>query len=292
MNIYRPLAIKLYSFSLHKLNDYNWTGCDLFYHIRDSIKAYSNEPEGLLSRCLRKGLLFKMGCWLYEEYLNITEYYGHIDTLRDDYLLWYLEDIIEFLKYHGASENSKNLYQLIKITEDANELYEADENKYYSLLSKGRKKYTNAYKAVFKIYRRKYFEKLKVEYAAVIANRLFHDRAMCEYISQLLLVIGFDGSTGFGMSPQKWILRTNRISRPWVKDLLREREGGKCASCKRGTKNLAVDHIVPLSKGGCNDLVNLQLLCYDCNEKKANCGVSVNDSIPSYFEKYWSYYVK
>lgn len=33
---------------------------------------------------------------------------------------------------------------------------------------------------------------------------------------------------------------------------------------------LTIDHIIPRSKGGNNDLINLQILCLKCNEEKAN----------------------
>ncbi len=46
-----------------------------------------------------------------------------------------------------------------------------------------------------------------------------------------------------------------------------ERDGLKCTTCG-STKHLEVDHIKPLSKGGPDDLSNLQILCGGCNRRK------------------------
>lgn len=42
---------------------------------------------------------------------------------------------------------------------------------------------------------------------------------------------------------------------------------GKCAYCG-STKNLTIDHIIPICRGGSDDIKNLQCLCRDCNRKK------------------------
>jgi 5-methylcytosine-specific restriction endonuclease McrA len=42
-----------------------------------------------------------------------------------------------------------------------------------------------------------------------------------------------------------------------------------CAHCGTGS-NLTIDHIIPLSKGGDNQVHNLQMLCEPCNTKKAD----------------------
>ncbi|MCM0593308.1 MAG: HNH endonuclease [Gloeotrichia echinulata IR180] len=59
---------------------------------------------------------------------------------------------------------------------------------------------------------------------------------------------------------------------PEVKKYVFERDKCQCQSCGKTTleTNLTIDHIIPLSRGGQNDISNLQTLCSTCNQKKNN----------------------
>ena len=48
------------------------------------------------------------------------------------------------------------------------------------------------------------------------------------------------------------------------------RDGKHCADCESKRKELVIDHINPVSRGGLTELINLQLLCNGCNRKKGN----------------------
>ncbi len=52
----------------------------------------------------------------------------------------------------------------------------------------------------------------------------------------------------------------------WEK--LKESYGNACVCCKDGNVKLTEDHILPLSKGGSDDISNIQPLCKPCNSRK------------------------
>lgn len=51
-----------------------------------------------------------------------------------------------------------------------------------------------------------------------------------------------------------------------------KRDNFRCVFCGATSRHtqLQVDHIIPVSKGGRNDLSNLQTLCWECNRGKSD----------------------
>jgi 5-methylcytosine-specific restriction endonuclease McrA len=67
-------------------------------------------------------------------------------------------------------------------------------------------------------------------------------------------------------------------------DYLRDRDGDRCF-CRRkmrfdvstgvngeDDRGATIDHIIPRSKGGSDDLSNLRLACWECNRRRGNRG--------------------
>ena len=52
-----------------------------------------------------------------------------------------------------------------------------------------------------------------------------------------------------------------------VREAVFKRDNYCCVKCG-STKNLEVDHKVPLANGGTNEMANLQTHCRDCNRRK------------------------
>lgn len=67
--------------------------------------------------------------------------------------------------------------------------------------------------------------------------------------------------------------RRRKIS-PAIRDLVRQRAGGKCEYCHVLERwqyvPFTVDHVVPIAKGGSDDPNNLALACFHCNCRKAD----------------------
>lgn len=80
----------------------------------------------------------------------------------------------------------------------------------------------------------------------------------------------------------------------FFKEALIEKNGAYCEMCGQTDVPLQVDHIIPISKGGLNEISNMQLLCYECHMKKHNyyfdeLGFS-NRKVPKKYELLnWAY---
>ena len=86
--------------------------------------------------------------------------------------------------------------------------------------------------------------------------------------------------------------RLRRVRPPrWVQRAVFFRDRGRCVLCRRdlfglvtfGTENTEnYDHVVPLAKGGQNDLTNVQLLCAGCNLEKGDRTVTTSSTYDSW----------
>lgn len=56
---------------------------------------------------------------------------------------------------------------------------------------------------------------------------------------------------------------------PWWK---RKKASGTCYYCNKqySPRDLTMDHIIPISRGGASEKINLVAACKDCNNKKKN----------------------
>lgn len=58
--------------------------------------------------------------------------------------------------------------------------------------------------------------------------------------------------------------------------IILSKSNGKCARCGKNLNlsSMTVEHVIPISKGGTNEMDNLIALCHDCNQEKLNYIVS------------------
>lgn len=79
----------------------------------------------------------------------------------------------------------------------------------------------------------------------------------------------FDNETFYGLKFQRI---SEKNIRKWKKisKFVFERDQYTCRYCKRVGGVLEVDHVIPFSKGGSDDLDNLVTSCRTCNRQKKN----------------------
>lgn len=283
--LHPSFELKLHAHGLTKLQDPNWTGTVLYDRLKRHVRRRI-EPH-LLWNFTPDGFLLHLGIWLFEDMLGFDdpEMFKGWDNEK---LIWFMTDISEILVASGVRETNVTIARILYLGNEVDELFAKSEASYFFRLSKLRKELISLHEKVGRKFRSN-LERLSRLYAQSYAERVFHDRQLCGFISELLVAIGFDGddSVEGDQEPKQWVERKSIPK--WAKDAVVSRDRGKCSICRVDiTSELEADenfdHIVAIANGGCNDLVNLQLLCRKCNRKKYVSKVSVNSSIPKYFK--------
>ena len=97
--------------------------------------------------------------------------------------------------------------------------------------------------------------------------QVFYQDTIKEIIKQLHQKEG-----SYYLNPEIWNAIV-RVERAKVSNKMRfavfSRDHNRCRRCG-STRNLEVDHIYPISKGGKTEMKNLQTLCHRCNVRKGN----------------------
>lgn len=281
-NVYSPIALKLFGYGIKSLHDPNWTGMYLYDHVKQHL-CRKVEPFDLLRKPLKKGLSYFLGEWFFDEYFSPL----HLEDLHGEDANWFVEDFYEMIKYHQLP-SSESLATMKDLMDQIGNMYERDEYEYFDYLDsqEGNDELQKTFEAVYLFYEES-IDSLKMAYAEDFADRMIHDRQLCFYTSKLIVQIGFDGDEG-ETGPKAWVHRERWPER--VKAILRARDRGKCTICGADlTTELEapthIDHMIPIVKGGCNDIVNLQILCDSCNLLKSSKDSEVKSSIPKYLKR-------
>ena len=290
-SLYFPFTLRLYGYVLTCLSDGNFTGLDLFYHIKDCWKQ-RDTPNDLLLRPLEQGLSVKIGEWCFQDMVEVESgsaskakpYFTYLD--KEDFL-WFLQDLVEAARLSGFFKGEPLLDAMPTRLNEIDALFASDEGAYWDQIERaGRRDLTRMFLQLSQNQRAAFLQMGQL-YAYGIGDRILHDRELCHFIAATVMDIGFDGETVEGMRSQ-WVERERWPSR--IKEILRSRDRGKCAACgadivQELREEGHIDHMFALAAGGCNDLVNLQLLCSNCNHKKLDRVETATSSVPRYVRR-------
>jgi hypothetical protein len=281
-NLNMSLSLKLFAHGINNLHDPNWTGMFLYDQVKQHLKSRV-QPYDLLKKPLEKGFSYCLGGLIFDEYFSEA----HIEHLHGEYKFWFVSDLCDFVKIH-ALKSTPDLISLSDEVNNISSLYETDEDEYWDYIDS--KEFNRKALSLSNRYiqqNQSEFIALRTLYSEEFSDRMLHDRQLCFYASKLLVQIGFDGDAD-DTGPKQWVEREYWPER--VKAILKSRDRGKCTNCLADLvmeldESIHIDHMIPISKGGCNDIVNLQILCSKCNLSKSAHLEEISSSIPRYIRR-------
>jgi hypothetical protein len=291
-SLHFPLTLRLYGHVLCCLRDNDFVGLDLFYRIKDCWKR-RDTPHDLLLRPLEHGLSFKIGEWCFATMFDVE---GHSESMPRPYFaalgheafLWFLYDVVEAANLSKLFGNIQILQTIASRIKEIGDLYEEGKEEEYltQLEGSSRRKLINMFGKLCRNFPGP-IASMKELYAFEVADRILHDRQLCNFIAETVMDIGFDGETEDGLRKQ-WVRRERWPAR--IRSILHARDRGKCAGCgvdivQELDEAGHIDHMFAITRGGCNDLVNLQLLCSKCNLVKLDEAAEVTNSVPPYIRR-------
>ena len=176
-------SLRLYTFGLSSLLDPNWSGITLYDHLKRHVRGRA-EPTNLLFKTLERGLLFHLGKWLFDE-LFVSS--SPSEICEGENAVWLLEDWLELIKkaeldFRPATRRMASSFELLEA------LYEESELKYFEEIDR-RSRYLDLLHASAIRRLKSGLSHVSDSYASEFADRVFHDRQLCEFISQLLVAI-------------------------------------------------------------------------------------------------------
>jgi hypothetical protein len=283
--VFLPSALRIYEKGLSCLMNRDWF-FETFPEYLNFRIAYGKVPNGLFKKTLHIGILHVLGSIFFDQILAITE-----DALFCDAKTAFSRsaEVYYLLIGFGCIYSNVLLNLALAIDEVDELLVETPEKRVNSSYHRHQAdiRLQAALEAV-NDYHENDINELRDIYARNFSERVLHDRQMCEYISFALADIYENKGVPIrGTNRQIVVEPVKRQKWPsWILPTLQSRDRGKCANCGTNFRELEsepnIDHIVPLSRGGNNDIVNLQLLCAKCNLDKLNKPQLVKSSVPSY----------
>jgi len=202
---------------------------DLYEELKDGRKGRIGD-SGMFHNPVQRGVLYVISRYSYNDFIMQRHAddnsYG-FQPKSSEHLLWYIEELLDFLEFHNfqIEESIKNRFTAIST--HAETLFDnyfdsiEYEYEYYEYLDYKNRELKRILDSI-KDRNNSNLEKISEHYIIAVAGRIFHDRELCAWISNLIIEIGFPGEF------EQWVERVSKWP-TWVKHELMTREGGRCA---------------------------------------------------------------